>query len=529
MLTRRRGARATLMIAALGLLATSAPAAAGVASDPASRVASGSESIRAVFSNVAETPTLDPAIAFSSDGLEFVRNVYEGLLEYAPASTELRPALAESWEVSEDGLTYTFTIRSGVTFHDGSELDAEDVAASLERIRTVNQGPATLMGSIDTITAVDPSTVEITLNGPDRFFLGILPKLAITSAESIDTNGDEWFATNENGTGPYQLERWDRNQAINLVAYDGYWQPFETGTPTEVVLRVDPDISTAMQLLSTGEVDMMGAVGPDEAIQAQSMPGVKVVEQPSFEVRMLPINVTQPPLDDPRVREAISLAFDYQAMVDFFSGFGVVPQGPLPSGLLPEGYDAQPMEQDLDRARELLAEAGYPDGGFSVTFLGLEGLSYEEFAGNVLQEQLAELGITVEQQLAPWPQMVEIQSNPDTAAGVSFLNNSAFTDDPTQLLRSSYSSANHADAGGYNWSYYTNPDVDRLLDEARAAPDDATLDQLMTELLDTVTADFPAVYVVEPTLAQPVREGWEVTYETLDYNYVVRFFYARKT
>ena len=175
------------------------------------------------------------------------------------------------------------------------------------------------------------------------------------------------------------------------------------------------------------------------------MPGVKVVEQPSFEVRMLPINVTQPPLDDPRVRKAISLAFDYQAMVDFFSGFGVVPQGPLPSGLLPEGYDAQPMQQDLDRAKELLAEAGYPDGGFSVTFLGLKGLSYEEFAGNVLQEQLAELGITVEQQLAPWPQMVEIQSNPDTAAGVSFLNNSAFTDDPTQLLRSSYSSANHAD------------------------------------------------------------------------------------
>ena len=88
-----------------------------------------------MFSNVAETPTLDPAIAFSSDGLEFVRNVYEGLLEYAPASTELRPALAESWEVSDDGRTYTFTIRSGVTFHDGSELDAEDVAASLERIR----------------------------------------------------------------------------------------------------------------------------------------------------------------------------------------------------------------------------------------------------------------------------------------------------------------------------------------------------------------------------------------------------------
>lgn len=529
MLSRRRALRPTLVVTALALLATAVPVAAGGATSPESRVTADSEPIRAVFSNVAETPTLDPAIAFSSDGLLFVRNVYEGLLEYAPASTELRPALAESWDVSDDGLTYSFTIRSGVTFHDGSELDTADVVASLERIRGVNQGPASLMGGVETITAVDVSTVEIALNGPDRFFLGILPKLAITSSESIEADGGDWFATNENGTGPYLLSRWDRNQSINLQAYTDYWQPFEPGTPTEVVLRVDPEISTAMQLLGSGEIDMMGAVGPDEAIQAQSMDGVTVIEQPSFEVRMLPIDVSQPPLDDPRVREAIVLAFDYQAMVDFFSGFGVIPRGPLPAGLLPEGYDAQPMEQDLERARALLAEAGYPDGGFSVTFLGLEGLSYEEFAGNVLQEQLGELGITVEQQLVPWPQMVEIQSNPETAAGISFLNQSAFTNDPTYLLRSAYSSATHADNGGYNWSYYANPDVDRLLDEARAAADDETQAAVLTELIDTISADFPAVYVIEPTLAQPVREGWDVTYETLDYNYVVRFFYARRT
>lgn len=528
MLTRRRALRPTLALAALTLVVGATPATAG-GSDPMHRPASGGETIRAVFSNVAETPTLDPAIAFSSDGLLFVRNVYEGLLEYAPASTELRPGLAESWEVSDDGLTYTFALRSGVTFHDGSELDADDVVASLERVRTVNQGPASLMGGIDTITAADAATVEVTLTGPDRFFLGILPKLAITSSETIEANGDEWFATAENGTGPYQLERWDRNQAINLVAYDGYWQEFEEGTPTEVVLRVDPDVSTAMQLLGSGEIDMMGAVGPDEAIQAQSMSGVTVVEQQSFEVRMLPIDVTQAPLDDVRVRQAISLAFDYQAMVDFFSGFGAIPQGPLPAGLLPEGYDAQPMAQDLDQARQLLADAGYADGGFSVTFLGLEGLSYEEFAGNVLQEQLGELGITVEQQLVPWPQMVEVQSNPDTAAGISFLNQSAFTNDPTYLLRSAYSTATHADKGGYNWSYYSNPDVDRMLDEARAAPDDATQAAVLTELVETIVGDYAAVYVVEPTLAQPVREGWDVTYETLDYNYVIRFFYARKT
>lgn len=520
MLSNKHRRRPIVAVAMVALAAVVVPGTQSQAS---------TEPIRAVFSNVAETPTLDPAIAFSSDGLLFVRNVYEGLLEYSPASTELRPALAESWDTSEDGTTYTFTLRTDVTFHDGSEFTADDVVASLERIQEINQGPASLMGGIESISAIDPHTVEIALSGPDRFFLGILPKLAITSAASISTNGDDWFATNENGTGPYQLDRWDRNQAIHLVAYDGYWQPFEEGTPTQVELRVDPDISTAMQLLGSGQIDMMGAVGPDEALQAQSMDGVIVVEQQSYEVRMLPIDVTKPPLDDVRVREAISLAFDYNAMVDFFGGFGVIPRGPLPAGLLPEGYDAQPMEQDLDRAKELLAEAGYPDGGFTVTFLGLEGLSYEEFAGNVLQEQLGALGITVEQQLVPWPQMVEVQSNPETAAGISFLNQSAFTNDPTYLLRSAYSTATHADKGGYNWSYYSNEDVDRLLDEARAAPDDASQSAILVELVDTIMNDFVAVYVVEPTLAQPVREGWDVTYETLDYNYVIRFFYARKT
>lgn len=505
------------------------------ASEP-SEPAQPPESIEAVFSNIAETPTLDPAVAFSSDGILFVRNVYEGLLEYAPGSTELRPLLATEWEVGDDGVTYTFTLRDDVVFHDGSSLTAEVAKRGLERIQEVNQGPASLMGSIDTIEAQDDQTLVITLNAPDFYFLGTLPKLPIVSLEAWEANAtdddplaSEFFATESVGSGPYQLQEWQRNQAIQLAAYDDYWREFEPGTPTDVTLRVDPDISTAMQLLAAGEIDMMGAVGPDESAQAEAMPGVTLVEQPSFEVRMLNLNTTKPPLDDPKVREAITLAFDYQAMVDFFQGYGEVPRGPLPSALEGQGELPEPVSQDMDRARELLAEAGFPDGGFSVEFLGLAGLSYQEFAANVLEEQLGELGIDVEQNLNPWPQMVEIQSNPDTAEEVSFLNQSVFTADPTYLLRSAYSTATHADKGGYNWSYYSNPQIDSMLDEVRTLPTEEERAAMISEMVDIIKADHVAVYVVEPALAQPVREGWDVTYETLDYNYVVRFFYARQT
>ena len=492
------------------------------------------EVLTAVFSNIAETPTLDPGIIFSSDGMLFARNVYEGLLAYEPFTNELIPALATEWEVADDDVTYTFQIREGVSFHDGSTLDAEVAAAGLQRILDVNQGPATLAGDIDSIEATGDMELQITLGAPNFFFLGSLPKFPIVSLESWEehrTADDElasdWFATNAAGTGPYQLDRWDRNQAIYLDAFEDYWQEWDDAAPRRVVLRVDPDVSTAMQLLEAGEITMVGAVGPDESAQAEAMEGVQVVEQPSFEVRMLNLNVDREPLDDVRVREALALAFDYQAMVDFFQGYGVVPRGPLPSGLDGQGELFPPMEQDMDRARELLAEAGFADGGFEVEFLGLAGLSYQEFAGNVLEQQLGDLGITVTQNLNPWPQMVEIQSNPDTANEVSFLNQSVATPDPTYLLRSAYASANKADLGGYNWAFYDNPAFDAMLNEVVSIPDEAQRTAMIEDMVELIRDEHVAIYVIEPALAQPVREGWDVWYETLDFNYVIRFFHTR--
>lgn len=488
----------------------------------------------AVFSNVAETPTLDPAVAFSSDGFEFVRNVYEGLLEYEPGTLELRPLLATKWTESDGGLTYTFTLRDDVKFQDGTAFDAEAAKLSIERIQGVNQGPATLASNIKSVEAPSPTELVIELKKPDVYFLGTLPKLPIVSSAAVEehkTADDEWatkwFTENAAGTGPYELVDWKRNSAINLKKFDGYWREFEPGTPTKVVLRTDPDVQTALQLLAQGEIDMMGAVGPDDSAAAADLDGVKVVEQPSLQIQVVPLNVTKGPLKDPKVREAIAKAFDYKAIVDFYKGYAERANGPLPAEFSEQIAEQPATEQNIDEAKQLLAEAGYADG-FEVEYLGLKGLAYEEFTGTLLQDVLGKLGIKVKQTIVPWPQMVEIQSKPSTAADMSFLNMSPMTNDPSYMLASSYASANIASKGGYNWSYYENPELDKQIAELSAIQDDGERDQALAELNQAIADEHLVLYVTQPQLAQPVREQWDVKYEPVDASYVVRFFYARE-
>jgi peptide/nickel transport system substrate-binding protein len=529
--TRRRRA-------ALGAVVLALACATAASATPLREEAAGTKrasDITATFSNIAETPTLDPAVAFSSDGFEFVRNVYEGLLEYVPGGVDVRPLLATKWKVSQDGKTYTFTLRTGVKFQDGSPFNAAAAKLGLDRMKGVNQGPATLMANVAAITAKGANTLVIKLKQPDVYFLGKLPKLPIVSAAAINAHktasdkwATKWFGTHSAGTGPYQLDSWQRNSSINLKKYNGYWRPFQTGTPTIVKLRVDPDVQTALQLLARGQIDMMGAVGPDDSATAEKLSGVKLVKSPSYLVQTVPLNVTSGPLKDPRVREAIALAFDYKGMLQFYKGYATAASGPLPSKFSPQLAKLPLMKTDVAKAKQLLADAGYAKG-FTLSYLGLKGLSYEEFTGTLLQSSLQQIGIKVEQTLVPWPQMVEIMSKRDTSKSMSFLNQSPLTNDPTYMLSSSYATSSMADKGGYNWSYYSDPKIDKEIARLSTIKDAAKRDAAVAALDKKIADMHLALYVAQPLLAQPVRKEWNVTYENLDYDYVVRFFYARKT
>jgi peptide/nickel transport system substrate-binding protein len=525
-----------LVLAACGQKANENPgsstsaAASGSGSGTAAPAPS---NISAVFSNIAETTTLDPAIAFSSDGLEFVRNVYDSLTMYEPGGVKPVPSLAESWTTSSDNKVWTFKLRTGVKFHSGGDFTSADVVATINRVQGINQGPATLIANISKVEAPDATTAVITLKDPDVFLLGKLQKIAIISAKTLEakkTADDEWakkyFADAEDGTGPYQLDSWQKASAINLKAFTGYYLPWDAKAPTSVTLRVDPDVQTALQLLQQGKIDMMGAVGPDDSASASKMNGVKLVEQDALGVQILPMNTSKGPLTDPKVREAVSLAFDYQAMIDYYKGYGTLAVGPLPTAF-GGGLDTLPTpKRDVEKAKALLAEAG-KSTGVTLTYLGLSGLSYEEFVGTLLQQNLKDIGIDLKIQMVPWPQMSQLYSKADTARDISFLNMSAVSDDPAAMLNQGYVTSSFGDKGGYNWSYWSNADVDKSV---AALPGISDATERNKEVLDTVKMindNYVAVYAAQPKLAQPVLAKWDVKYEIMDYNYVVRFFYAR--
>lgn len=523
-----------MRITRIALLAAAATLAVGIGGCGGGKADKSGSGGTAVFSNVAETPTLDPAVAFSSDGFVFVRNVYEGLLEYAPGTLDLRPLLATKWTESDGGLTYTFTLREGVEFHDGSPFDAAAAKLSIERVQKINQGPATLASNIASVAAPSPTELVIKLKRKDVYFLGALPKLPIVSAKAVrdhpgkDKWARDWFATHAAGTGPYELVDWRRNSAINLKRNESYWREFPDGAPAKVRLRTDPDVQTALQLLGQGQIDMMGAVGPDDSAAAKKMSGVKLVEQPSLQVQVVPMNVTKGPLKDPRVRRAIALAFDYGALVDFYKGYAERSTGPLPGEFGKAIAARKPIERNIAEAKRLLAQAGHPGGGFTLTFLGLKGLAYEEFTATLLEDNLKQLGIKLKSQIVPWPQMVEVQSKPSTAAELSFLNMSPMTDDPSYMLRSSYASESLASKGGYNWSYVEDRKLDAAIDRLPTIHDDAARETAVGELNEEIAGRDLALYVTQPKLAQPVRSDWDVKYEPVDASYTVRFFYAKK-
>jgi hypothetical protein len=268
--------------------------------------------LHVVWTNVALPPNIDPAIGFDSDTLQVVRNVYEGLLEYAPGSTALRPALAERYSVSPDGLTYTFELRKGVVFHDGTPFDSAAAVMSLNRIREINQGPASLLVNVKGFRTAGPSSVVVELSAPYVFLPGVMPWLPIVSptamkahATASDRWAEKWFASNAVGTGPYMLSAFNPTTHIDLVSNPHYWQPWHNGTPTSASLTLNPNVTTQLELLQAGQVDFLGAISPDNAATAKSLSNVVLLVQPGLEVQILPLNMERPPMNDPRVRLAM--------------------------------------------------------------------------------------------------------------------------------------------------------------------------------------------------------------------------------
>jgi peptide/nickel transport system substrate-binding protein len=327
--------------------------------------------------------SLDPAEAFEFSGIDTLNNVYDRLIHMHPARNfELEPGLAESWSVSDDGLTYTFKIREGITFHSGNPVTAEDAAWSFQRVVKLNKTPAFILTQFgftpenvdQMIKATSPTELQITTDKAyaPSFFYNILTAVVAavvdkTEAMAHEQNGDfgyEWLKTNSAGSGPYRLVSWKPNDSVVLEKPGDYWGG-EVGL-NRVFIRHVPETSSRRLQLENGDVDMVRRLPPNDIEVIAANPDLKVQDDQRSLIYYLGANQKHEVLSKPGVVEALRYLIDYQGMADtILKGQMIVHQTVLPVGFL-GAIDENPYSLNVEKAKELLAAAGYPDG-FDIT------------------------------------------------------------------------------------------------------------------------------------------------------------------
>lgn len=352
---------------------------------------------------VLEPPNLDPTggAAAAIDEVVYA-NVFEGLTRFGPDGS-VNPALAADWTVSDDGTVYTFDLRPGVTFHDGTAMTADDVVFSLDRARaegSTNAQPA-LFANIEAVEAISDTTVKITLDGPDGAFLFDMAwgDAVIVAPETADAN-----ATNPVGTGPFRFAEWVQGDRVELVRNEDYW-----GAPAAIetaTFRFIADPSAAFAALMAGDVDAFpNFPAPETLALFEADPRFRVIVGSTEGETILAMNNAREPLTDIRVRRAISHAIDRQDIIDgAMFGFGT-PIGTHFAPHHPDYIDLTDLSaHDPDRARALLAEAGIED---LTLRLALPPPSYARRGGEIVASQLRAVGIETEIANLEWAQWLE--------------------------------------------------------------------------------------------------------------------------
>lgn len=363
-----------------------------------------------IANRIDDITTLDPAQSFEFAGGDASRNIYSRLVNFDPADLAAGyvPDLAESWDVSDDGTVITFHMRAGVAFESGNPVTAHDAEFSLRRAVILNKTPSFILTQFgftadnvaDTIVATDDMTLQITtdkryatsfvLNCMTATIGGIVDKNTVMEHEADGDMGNEWLRTNTAGSGPYVLTSWKPNESLTLTSNPNYYG----GAPAmeRVVVRHIQESATQRLLLEKGDIDIARNLNPDDVAGISGMEGVDVDSELRGRLMYISLNQKNEALSNPKVVEAIKYLIDYDGMANsFLNGQYTVHQAFLPRTYLGE-IDDKPFSLNVDKAKALLAEAGYADG-FEIGLFVREAQERIEIATS-LQNTFAQAGIT---------------------------------------------------------------------------------------------------------------------------------------
>jgi peptide/nickel transport system substrate-binding protein len=455
-----------------------------------------------VIGLLAEPVTMDPPQITDLNSTRVIKRLFEGLTAQELGTYKIIPGLAQSWDISKDGLTYTFHLRPNVKFHDGTPLTAEAVKFCFDR-QLNDQGPfyATgtypyvkgFLGNVAGVEVVNPTTVQIRLKSPLTPFLQYLAhhSLYIYSPDALKKWGKD-IVKHPVGTGPFKLETWEPGVRVVLARNDQYWG----GAPKVRQAIYVPIIEAQARLsaIKTGEIDLTMDVPPDSLADLRKDPDVVVAETNSSAVWYVALNTRHPALKDKRVRQALNYAVQKEAIIrDILKGTAIVATTPLSPVYGPYHEDKTVRyPYDPEKAKALLKEAGFANG-FDVTFFVPEsgsGMQSPVEMGTVIQANLAAVGVRAKIQTMEWgaylkkyldgPDMAEMSWNPSIG-------------DPDHMMYMLLSSDRFPPA--FNAGFYQNPRVDELLRKGRTTIDEKERIPLYREAQRLVVEDAPWIFV----------------------------------
>ena len=443
----------------------------------------------------ADAVRLDPPDMTDNLSETVLRHIMDGLVEF-DEQLNIKPALAERWEISKDGKDVTFYLRRGVRFHDGTPFNAQAVKANFDRILNGQLRRTSLYAPyVDSVEVRGPYTVVFHLKAPFGAFLHHLAHGAglIQSPAAIERWGDK-VGQHPVGTGPYRFVEWVPGDHITLEANPDYWR----GRPKtdRIVFRVVPEDATRVFQLQTGEADVITWVPPSEVPRLQGAAETNVIVADSLRVIYLGFNTLRRPFDDPRVRQAVNYAINKELIVSqVLGGFARVsdsPMAPKVNGYCSTGgYPYNP-----EKARQLLREAGYPNG-LDVTLWAPQGRYLKDYETAVaIQAMLQQVGIRAQLRTFEWATYLRniFDVPKDQATYQMYLLGWApSTGDADWVLRPMFHSSAHPP--GDNASYYANPAVDRLIEQGMRISDPARRAQVYCQAQKLITADAPWAYL----------------------------------
>ncbi|MCM8749546.1 peptide-binding protein [Thermomicrobiaceae bacterium CFH 74404] len=473
----------------------------------------------------ADAKTLNPILVSDTASGAVSDLIFNSVIRVDPQTTEPVGDLAEGWEISDDGLVYTFTLRDGVTFHDGEPFTADDVKFTYDLFMNEATGSprtAEMTERIKTVEVVDERTVRFTLNFPVAPFLveqmvyGIVPQHVLQDVDPAQLAQDP-FSTGQKGrtigTGPFMFEEWVKDDHITLVKNPNYWE----GEPNldQYIWKVVPDATVVAQQLKTGEIDY-GDIEPSQLEDMRLQPNVNIYKYDTFDFTFYAYQLDPEKttiFQEKEVRQALLYALDRQAMIDAIRfGIGRVAVGTMPVMSWAYNPDAiqNKYEYDPERAKQLLDQAGWTPGPDGIRQKNGQRLAFTIYtnAGNkireqyvaVFQEQWRQIGVECTPQTEEWNAFLDRITG--TKDFEMFLVGFSWGVDPDQSTMWKCS----AYEGGFNMNKYCNPEVDQLLDEALRTTDQEQRKELYTQMQNILMEDLPSAILDFPQALSVVNK-----------------------